>query len=1016
MIIAPFRSPFRYFAYCAILFALFDNLPALAQDRCGTLEYGSKLLQQRRVRETPEQFEQWLRARRVSRDGTANRPKAAPYQIPVVVHIIHNGEAVGNGTNISVAQIQSQITALNRDYQRENADKGSTPPDFLPVAGDLDIEFVLAKQDPEGLATTGIVRVNGHKTQWSINDNYQLKSLSYWPSEDYLNLWVCNITDYLGYAQFPESTLPGIENPSDNAKTDGVVIAYNAFGSKDVGTFPVLLPHYDKGRTATHEIGHFLGLRHIWGDDNGACGPPGDYVDDTPDQTDKTNGCPTQPLTIDCPGIAKMFQNYMDYTNDECMNLFTKKQIDRMVTVLENSPRRLTLRVSHGLNTPVSVANDAGIKGIIAPEATSCGTAVTPVIEVRNYGSNAVTEVTVQLDVNGTLRQIKAFIVNLPNATTTALLTFADVTLAPGFTDIDFKIVLTNNGADGNPVNDKDDVRTYSPAKIDVPFTEPFDTQPADWIISDLDNFIPWTLVNAPNGSVSTPNQAMYMNFFDYKDGDGELDILTTPVMDLSSEELVVLYFDVAYAQLITNSALDGLKVYVLKDCNENIYEGTLIYNKSGSTLSTTTPTDGSFVPSRATDWRKEAVNLGSFIGEDHIQLAFVGVNQYGNNLYLDNIQVLTDEYEDISLVSITPALVTCEKTPRFQMTVRNSGTLPIASFGIRIQSDGQPLSKAFTFPDGPLAPGVTYTLSLDPYTLKAGVNTIAFDLTSPNGKADVNENDNHLDVALTVNDSRFTIPYRESFEDGFSDWTLVSPTAGMLWQSRPNMNMFGSSAYYNAFSNTTAGDEAWLVSPVFDFSLATVASLQFYSSYAVNSTHKDRLRVLYSTDCGTTFQSVALFDKTGDGLTTKTSTGEWIPPELTDWQHRVVDLSALAGQNDLRFAFVANNDNGNNIYIDNINFSTTTEPNPLLNEQLYVIYQKKDQYDFYFTFNLPEKEMVQYEVIDALGRRVMKAEVPDVLNQTFPVSLGSSAGEGVYIVRLGIGSRYYSTKVFIGR
>jgi hypothetical protein len=997
-----------------MLFALFGGLPLVAQDRCGTVEYGQKLQQRRDVRETPEQFEQWLRARQ-ARDGAANRPKAAPYQIPVVVHIIHNGEAVGSGTNLSVAQIQSQIATLNRDYQRENTDQTSTPSDFLPVAGSLDIEFVLAKQDPEGLATNGIVRVKGAKTQWSINDNYQLKSMSYWPSEDYLNLWVCNMTGYLGYAQFPVSSLPGLENSSDNASSDGVVIAYTAFGSTEDGAFPVLDPHYDKGRTATHEIGHFFGLRHIWGDDGSACGPPGDYVDDTPDQGGKTSTCPTHPA-VDCPAIKKMFQNYMDYTYDECMNLFTKKQVDRMVTVLENSPRRVTLPTSHGLNMPVPVPNDAGIRAIVSPLAINCDNSVTPTIEIRNYGSNAVTSVTIRMDVTGGIVDTKVFTVSLPNATTTALLTFSDITLTPGSpADVTFTILNTNGGTDGNPANNAATLQASATATLAIPSSESFNTLPAGWTITDLDNFKPWTLVTAPNGFSAT-NKAMYMNFYDYEDGEGELDILTTPVIDLTNQEMAVLYFDVAYAPLSNGGGADGLKVYLLKDCNENIYEGTLIYSKAGSTLGTTTPTGASFVPSRSSDWRKEAVNLASFLGEEHVQLAFVGVNQYGNNLYLDNVQVLTSEYEDVSLVGITPDMITCEKAPRFQLTVRNSGTLPITSFTAHVQAGSRAAATTVITLDGPLVPGDSYTASLAPYTLSAGTNVIAFDLTSPNGEPDVNENDNHREMTLVVNDTRFTIPYRESFESGFSDWTLVSPTDGMLWKSKANLNMFGNSAYYNAFDNDTDGDEAWLISPVFDFTEATAASLQFYSSYAVNGTHKDRLRVLYSADCGNTFQAIPFFDKSGDGLAVKKSTTAWTPQELVDWQHRVIDLSVLAGRDDLRFAIVANNDQGNNIYIDNINFSTTTEANPLLNEQLYVIYQKPDGNDFYFTFNLPEKEPVQYEVIDAMGRRIVQASIPDVLNQTYPVSLGSAASEGVYIVRLGIGNRYYSTRLFIGR
>ena len=291
-----------------------------------------------------------------------------------------------------------------------NSDASSTPPEFQSVAGSLDIEFVLARQDPEGLATTGIVRVQGTQTSWSINDNYELKSLSYWPAEDYLNIWVCNLTGVLGYSQFPVSGLPGLENSSDNRLTDGVVITYNAFGSNDDGPFN-LLNKYGKGRTTTHEVGHFFGLRHIWGDDDGQCDGT-DYVSDTPNQSGESTGCPTAPL-VSC-GVTSMYQNFLDYTDDACMNLFTVEQVGRMTTVLENSPRRASLLSSHGLSNPLPVANDLGIREVISPLDGECTSLVTPIIEVRNYGSNLVSSTRVTLNIDGVLDRDKRFYVHSP--------------------------------------------------------------------------------------------------------------------------------------------------------------------------------------------------------------------------------------------------------------------------------------------------------------------------------------------------------------------------------------------------------------------------------------------------------------------------------------------------------------------------------------------------------------------------------------------------------------------------
>jgi hypothetical protein len=196
-------------------------------------------------------------------DGASGRSANDYYEVQVVVHVVHNGEAAGQGSNISDAQIQSQIEVLNLDFNRLNIDAGNTPSEFVPLAGSMNIKFVLARYDPQGNATNGITRVVGTEPSWGIEDDEQLKSLSYWNANNYLNIWVCNLTEYAGYTQFPVSTLPGLENSSANPLTDGIVIRYSAFGSSDHGNFN-LDKGLDKGRTTTHEVGHFFGLRHTW--------------------------------------------------------------------------------------------------------------------------------------------------------------------------------------------------------------------------------------------------------------------------------------------------------------------------------------------------------------------------------------------------------------------------------------------------------------------------------------------------------------------------------------------------------------------------------------------------------------------------------------------------------------------------------------------------------------------------------------------------------------------------------
>ncbi|MCB0555770.1 MAG: zinc metalloprotease, partial [Phaeodactylibacter sp.] len=259
--------------------------------------------------------------------------------IPVVVHVVYNTTA----ENVSDAQIQSQITVLNEDFRRLNADASNTPSLFASVAADAEIQFCLASVDPSGNPTNGITRTPTSVTAFSTNDNVKFNSSggkNAWPAGSYLNLWVCDISGgILGYAQFPGGA----------AATDGVVIDYAYFGTIGTATAP-----FNLGRTATHEVGHWLNLRHIWGDGN--CSVD-DFVSDTP-----TAGAPNYtgaPCTFPGPNSCNsgagdqpdMFQNYMDYSDDGCMNLYTQGQKTRMRALFDTGGARASLLTSNGCGT-----------------------------------------------------------------------------------------------------------------------------------------------------------------------------------------------------------------------------------------------------------------------------------------------------------------------------------------------------------------------------------------------------------------------------------------------------------------------------------------------------------------------------------------------------------------------------------------------------------------------------------------------------------------------------------------
>lgn len=342
-----------------IVFIGLLTIKAQAQiiEKCSTMEMDSLLRARHPELGTFNDFERELQQKIVqmkAKMANSREVAATVITIPIIVHVIHNGEAVGVGRNISQVQIQSQIATLNEDYRRKAGTRGFNT---NPVGTDIEIEFCLATVNPQGqtMAEPGIDRYNGGRASWTKPEiDGSLKPSTIWNPDKYYNVWVTDLTDptlvgriLLGYAQFPaKSNLPGIADDVP-ASTDGVVIYYRAFGNAEKGTFPTLLPQASLGRTLTHETGHWLGLIHIWGDAN--CGD--DFCADTPPQASYSEGCPTG--RVSC-GTVNMIQNYMDYTNDECMNIFTLNQKDRIRAVMATSPRRATLLTSNVCGTQVA--------------------------------------------------------------------------------------------------------------------------------------------------------------------------------------------------------------------------------------------------------------------------------------------------------------------------------------------------------------------------------------------------------------------------------------------------------------------------------------------------------------------------------------------------------------------------------------------------------------------------------------------------------------------------------------
>lgn len=376
--------------------------------RCASTEYEHFLQENDPKRMTDAQFEAWLSplVERYKNSPEFRSESGGIITIPVVVHVIHSGQPLGTAPNIQDGQVESQITVMNQDFRRMSGTPGFNS---NAVGADTMVQFALAKVDPNGNPTNGIVRHNLCEASWSTSAiNSTVKPSTIWDPTQYMNMWSVQFSDgsLLGYAQFPSnSTLTGLNTNGGSANTDGVVANYSYFGSRTI--FPTGLygdTSFDKGRTMTHEVGHFLGLRHIWGEDGTPC-VADDYCNDTPRAAAPNYGCPTGTNSCTSQAGNDMIENYMDYTDDACMNIFTVDQKARITTVMNNATRRLSLKTSTKDQAIPLFTNDAELKleNVCAAAGGACGSASTPTIKVTIYnrGTAALTSAVISYNING---------------------------------------------------------------------------------------------------------------------------------------------------------------------------------------------------------------------------------------------------------------------------------------------------------------------------------------------------------------------------------------------------------------------------------------------------------------------------------------------------------------------------------------------------------------------------------------------------------------------------------------
>lgn len=620
--------------FTLFILTVFLSLPAWGQRQCGT-----EIAVQEQIRENPslQVLRDKIEARNRSKITTLKTTRAeakatATYNtvtIPVVVHIV-----LQNPNAVTDAQVQSQIDVLNKDYAALNTDTSILPAVWKALIGNAKIQFCLAQRTPSGEVTNGIERVTTTKSSFSISSAAKAVKFTstggaaQWDGDSYLNIWVTHLeSGYLGVATFP-----GLY--ADDQQ--GVVIDYTGFGTTGTAASP-----YNKGRTATHEIGHYFNLRHIWGDED-ACAAD-DGIDDTPKQAKATYGCPAWPQVDQCassnPGY--MFENYMDYSDDACLVLFTTEQVDVIRTTLTDD--RASLLSSNGC-TPLDLKTlDAQVENVISPYNQQCDASITPSVLLKNMGLTTLTKVNINYQTDegtvyttawtGSLAALKSDTVSLPTSS-----------LDVGEHVLKAWTSLPNGSADDDTGNDTAWSTLSYYNNITFPLKEGFESStfpPAGWEISNPDGSYTWERTSVSRGDSSY--YAIVVRNYAYQVND-EADDIRTPTIDPGGVDSIFLFFDVAAASYTnitdnSNTYWDRLLVMTTSDCSLT-YD--TLYNKWDSTLVTVkTPVTSEFVPTAA-QWRRDSVNLTPIMKKGQFRVVFRNIANNENNIYLDNINIVT--------------------------------------------------------------------------------------------------------------------------------------------------------------------------------------------------------------------------------------------------------------------------------------------------------------------------------------------------------------------------------------
>ncbi|GIK69808.1 MAG: T9SS C-terminal target domain-containing protein [Bacteroidetes bacterium] len=598
------------------------SLSLVIQAQNNTNWCGSDQHLQQYLNENPSNQEMWdiqmeqLRQKQAYFEQLGNNGNEALRIVPVVVHIIHDNWS----GNISDEQVEDALRVMTEDFKRLNTDSNDTRALFKPFAANCELEFRLAKIDPNGNCTKGIVRVNSVLT----NSAYEnVKALSYWNSSKYFNIWVvktiANFTGgggtILGYAQFPGQ---------GSWNTYGVVCRNDQFGTIGTATGA-------DGRTMSHEAGHCFGLLHTFQGNCGSnCSTSGDYVCDTPPTYDATYACNLSQNTCsnDASGpsayntnVVDQIENYMSY--DACQNMFSLGQKARINAAIAQFSQ-LTSLVSNSNNIATGTNN-----GYVTQTCK-------PIADFKQSINMICTGASVvfsDMSYNAPVTTRNWTFTNGNPASST------DSTKSVSYSTVGkHNVSLTVANGVGNStktVNGAVIVSSTTASYSGWGYQEGFEdagTFSNDWIVVDPSGTRKWERITTTGYNSASSIRILNLT----GNGEGEWDEIISPSFNISQVPNPELKFKVAYAQK-NSSSNDNLRVYYSTNCGQS---WVLKYTKSGSQFSSVSPTATNFVPNSPSQWKEETVSLSGISGNSNLRIKFYFKNGVGNNIYIDDINI----------------------------------------------------------------------------------------------------------------------------------------------------------------------------------------------------------------------------------------------------------------------------------------------------------------------------------------------------------------------------------------